>query len=108
MTFSRDEVRAHLDLLLLSIVERGAGHGYEMIQRLRERSGGELDLAEGTLYPALRRLEEGGLLASDWQTVAGRRRRVYRLTGAGREELTRRRREWHLFSGIMARLVETP
>ena len=59
------------------------GHGYAVLQRLRQRSQGVFDLAEGPLYPALHRLERDGLLSSSWSTESGRRHRVYRVTKAG-------------------------
>jgi DNA-binding PadR family transcriptional regulator len=90
----RDAFSGHVDLLLLSVLERGPDHGYALIDALRHRSGGVFDLAEGTVYPALYRLERAGLVASTWREVAGRRRRVYRLTRRGGEALRRRRSEW--------------
>lgn len=106
MSFSREEIRGHLDLMLLSVLEEEPSHGYDVIRALRERTEGELDLAEGTLYPALRRLEADGLLDSEWAVVGGRRRRVYELTEAGQEELERRRDDWFRFATAMRRLVE--
>src|SRR2546421_6151469 len=87
-----DLIRGHLELLVLSVVGSGATHGYAIVEELRRRSGGEFDLPEGTVYPALYRLEGAGLLASDWQEVGGRRRRVYRLTRSGRKALEGKRR----------------
>src|SRR2546429_5858648 len=78
-----EKLKGHLDLLLLSVLSRGPGHGYEVITRLKVRSGGAFQLPEGTVYPALHRLEDAGLLASGWDVVAGRRRRLYHLTAAG-------------------------
>ena len=102
----RGEVlKGHLDLLLLAAVAGEPAHGYLVVERLKERSGGKLELAEGTVYPALYRLERGGLLASRWQTVAGRRRRVYRLTRRGERELARKREEWQAFAGAMQAVV---
>jgi DNA-binding PadR family transcriptional regulator len=72
-------------------------HGYAVIEALRSRSEGAFELAEGTLYPVLHRLEADGLLASSWSEAAGRRRRVYRLTRNGRRALARRREEWSSF-----------
>lgn len=93
-----DQVRGHLDLLLLSILAAGPAHGYAVITSLRERSGGVFDLPEGTVYPALHRLERDGLLASRWDDAAGRRRRLYTITALGQEALAARRREWHTFA----------
>src|SRR5947199_8725821 len=97
-----DLIRGHLDLLILSVVDTGATHGYAIVEELRRRSGGEFDLPEGTVYPALYRLEGAGLLASDWQEVGGRRRRVYRLTRSGSKALEGKRREWSAFAGAGA------
>lgn len=98
-------VRGHLDLLVLAAVDQGATHGYAIAERLRLRTEGNLDLAEGSLYPALYRLEEGGLLKSDWTEANGRRRRVYALTRKGRTALTSKAREWESFSRAVSRVV---
>ena|SRR5664279_2226002 len=91
-----DRVKGHLDLVLLGILSVSPGHGYAVITALRERTEGMLDLTEGSVYPALHRLEDQGLLASDWYPVAGRRRRVYRLSPAGTQALRAERRDWRL------------
>ena len=93
-----EKLRGHLDLLLLAAVAATPAHGYAIISTLRERSDGAFDLPEGTVYPALHRLEEQGLVASAWAAVAGRRRRVYRLTGGGAAALADHRREWRRFA----------
>ncbi len=93
-----EALKGHLDLLLLSVLESGPAHGYAIIEALRQRSGGTFDLPEGTIYPALHRLESDGLLRSDWSDESGRRRRVYQLTNTGREALAHRRDEWRSFS----------
>jgi PadR family transcriptional regulator len=92
-----DVLRGHLQLLLLACLSEGPAHGYVIMERLRERSGGEFDLPEGTIYPLLRRLEGRSLLASRWETASGRQRRVYRLTPRGRKEIAQGKREWHGF-----------
>ena len=97
----RDTAAAHLDILLLRILSHGPAHGYAVISALKETSGGVFDLPEGTVYPLLHRLENAGLLASDWDHSAGRRRRVYRLTARGRARLAAGRREWSRFSAGM-------
>jgi len=73
-------------------------HGYAIVERLRERSGGAFELPEGTVYPALHRLEHAGLLKSYWAPGTTRRRRVYALTAKGRKRLGERRTEWGSFS----------
>jgi PadR family transcriptional regulator PadR len=98
-------LRGHLDLLLLATLERGPRHGYAIVEAIRNASSGAFDLAEGTVYPALYRLESAGLLTSRWTTTAGRRRRVYRLTRRGRTELDRERQEWTAFAGAVRAVV---
>jgi DNA-binding PadR family transcriptional regulator len=100
-----EELKGHLDLLLLSALADGPSHGYLLIERLRARSGGAFDLPEGTVYPALHRLERDGLLSSAWTTGAGRRRRVYRLSRRGRSTLTRRASEWRTFSRAVEAVI---
>jgi DNA-binding PadR family transcriptional regulator len=100
-----EKLKGHLDLLLMSVLSRGPGHGYEVITRLRDRSDGAFELPEGTVYPALHRLEEAGLLASTWDVVSGRRRRIYRLTAAGEAALSAEARQWQEFSGSMTRVL---
>lgn len=100
-----DALRGHLDALIMAVVEPEPRHGYAIAERLAERSGGALDLPTGTLYPALRRLERAGYLASEWGTVSGRRRRTYRLTRAGRHALAGARADWQEFSGIVDGLL---
>jgi PadR family transcriptional regulator PadR len=105
----RGEVlKGHLDLLLLSTVADSPRHGYAIVEELRRRSSGLFDLSEGTVYPALYRLERGGLLQSRWSSEAGRRRRVYSVTRRGRTELERLGREWEAFArGVEAVLAWT-
>ena len=103
-----DLVRGNLDLLLLVIVGDGAGHGYAIIEELRQRSGGEIDLPEGTVYPALHRLERAGLLASSWDTSSGRRRRSYRVTPQGKKAATVKRQELSAFMMAVQRVIEGP
>ena len=98
---SQDMMRGHLDGLVLAVLASGPSHGYGLIEALRDRSGGVFDLPEGSVYPALHRLERAGLVASGWSEVGGRRRRVYRLTAAaaappssGRASGGRSRRRW--------------
>lgn len=103
-----ETLKGHLDLLLLAVLRDGAVHGYEIIRRLAARSDGAFELAEGTVYPALRRLEQEKLLRSRWQTAEGRRRRVYQLTAAGKTALDREEKDWNAFRAAVARVVEVP
>ena len=96
-----DVLKGHLDLLLLAVLADEPAHGYAVVERLKHRSRGAFELAEGTVYPALHRLERMGLLTSGWSVAAGRKRRVYRLTARGRSALDRGRRDWHGFAGAV-------
>ena len=102
----RSEVlKGHVDLLLLSTLRAGPLHGYAVVDKLRGLSEGAFDLAEGTVYPALYRLEAAGLLSSSWTKANGRRRRVYELTNRGRGELARERDEWQAFANAVEAVV---
>jgi DNA-binding PadR family transcriptional regulator len=92
-----EALKGHLDALILAVVAAGPIHGYSIIEELKLRSGGALALPEGTVYPALHRLEGAGMLSSSWSNGA-RRRRIYRLTRRGRRELGARRGEWRQFA----------
>jgi PadR family transcriptional regulator PadR len=98
------DVRGHLDLLLLSVLDEGGPvHGYAVITALRQRSQGAFDLPEGTVYPALQRLERAGLVASHWDESTPRRRRVYQLTDDGRRVHAAKKQEWRGFvAGVQA------
>jgi len=93
-----EALKGHLDLLLLSILANGPAHGYAIIESLRARSEGVFDLPEGTVYPALHRLENQGLLKSSWSEDSGRRKRIYQLTPKGQQALNARQEEWLRFS----------
>ena len=93
-----EALKGHLDLLLLSVLSTGPAHGYAIIELLRTRSDHVFDLPEGTVYPALHRLEDQGLLKSSWSEDTGRRKRVYQLTAKGQQALNKRQDEWLVFS----------
>jgi DNA-binding PadR family transcriptional regulator len=95
-----EALKGHLDALILAVLASEPLHGYAIIAELKHRSGGALALPEGTVYPALHRLERSGLLASRWSD-GGRRRRVYRLTPRGRRALGERRGEWRQFVAVV-------
>jgi PadR family transcriptional regulator, regulatory protein PadR len=96
---NKERLKGHLDLLLLSVLSAGPAHGYAIITALRARSEGTFDLPEGTVYPALHRLEGAGLLSSSWSEAERRKRRVYALTGKGETVLAAERAEWKRFTG---------
>lgn len=104
-----NELRGHLETMVLSVLEHGEAHGYEILQRIERLGSDALKLKEGTLYPALYRLEEGGSLSSKWDTDAARRgprRRLYRLTRKGKAELEKRRASWRHFVTVIGGIVE--
>ena len=88
----------HLEPMLLAILETGPSHGYAIIDELRRRSGGEFDLPEGSVYPALHRLERRRLIESSRVAVNGRERRIYQLTSVGKRSLADGRAEWARFA----------
>ena len=96
-----DVLKNHLELLVLTALKDGPGHGYAIIGAIRERSGGEFELLEGSLYPALHRLERDGLVTSSWSQVSGRKRRVYKLSHKGRAALQEQKRNWRRFERAM-------
>ncbi len=87
-----------LDLLILKTLSLGPEHGWGVAQRIQQMSRSVLQVNQGSLYPALHRLERGGLLTSRWSRATGRRRRVYRLTRKGSEVLADRAHAWREFS----------
>ena len=101
----RELLKGHLDALLLAVLERGPLHGYAVIAALGVRSEGAFELPEGTVYPALHRLQHAGLLASHWTVAEGRRRRVYAITAAGSEALRKQRGEWQRFATAVGAVI---
>jgi DNA-binding PadR family transcriptional regulator len=99
-------LKGHLDVLLLAALEDGPRHGYAVKEALREGSGGRFDLPTGTIYPALHRLEDAGLITGSWSPGDGRRRRTYRLTAAGSRHLHAERGNWREFATAVTTLLE--
>jgi PadR family transcriptional regulator, regulatory protein PadR len=108
----QQRLKGNLDLLLLSTVARGPAHGYAVIAALRDRSEGTFDLPEGTVYPALHRLERAQLLSARWQrgenVDGGRRRKVYVITPAGEVALATERSRWQRFTAGMGAVLNAP
>src|SRR2546421_6282552 len=92
-----DALRGHLETMVLSVLERGEAHGLEILRRLEAAGCGLLHLKEGSLYPALYRLEDARKIEAVWEEGPhgrrGARRRIYRLTGKGKRELTKSRQD---------------
>jgi DNA-binding PadR family transcriptional regulator len=101
-----EELKGHIDTMVLAALRHEALHGYALVQRLKERSDGVFDLGEGTVYPALHRLERDGLVESTWTRVGGRKRRVYALTHAGVDALSERKGAWKSFARGMQALLD--
>lgn len=104
----KDILQGTLDLMVLKTLDTlGSLHGYGIAQRLQQVSGDTLYVNQGTLYPALLRLEQRGWIASKWgQSENNRRARFYALTRAGRRQLTVEEADWRRTSSIMARLLD--
>ncbi len=105
MPLNKDLVAASATPLVLAILNRGESYGYAIIQQVREHSGGEMEWAEGMLYPVLHRLEKKRLVKSHWGTAeTGRRRKYYRLTQKGRTVLAEQRRQWSNIQEMLEKL----
>jgi transcriptional regulator len=100
-------LKGHLDMIVLAALAAGPAHGYAVIEEIKRRSGGAFDLPEGTVYPALHRLQEAGLLSSRWTTApSGRRRRVYTLTRSGQRALADQSAVWQRFTAAIGGLLD--
>lgn len=95
MSINKDLVAASSTPLVLAILAEGDSYGYAILKKVRELSGGALEWTDGMLYPVLHRLERAGLVESRWERAeSGRRRKYYRITEQGREQLADERRQW--------------
>jgi PadR family transcriptional regulator, regulatory protein PadR len=95
VSINKDLVAASSTPLVLAILAEGDSYGYAILQRVRDLSGGDMEWTDGMLYPVLHRLEKAGLIESRWETAGtGRKRKYYRVTEAGREQLAEERRQW--------------
>ncbi len=109
---SGDKLRGHLETMVLSTLERGEAHGLEILHRLEETGCGLLRLKEGSLYPALYRLEAAGEVKAVWEAEShgrrGARRRIYHLTAKGQRKLDEGRIEWQQFVRIIGGILGAP
>jgi PadR family transcriptional regulator, regulatory protein PadR len=101
----RESPRGHLELLLLAILADGPQHGYAVIAELRRRSRDAFDLPEGTVYPALHKLQREGWITGSWSDAGGRPRRTYRITRKGRSALDEQQRSWEAFRAAVSRVL---
>lgn len=103
----RELRRGSLELIVLHLLSGGEAYGYEIVSTLSERTGGVIEVTDGTLYPVLYRLERAGFVSVRWDTSGrGVPRKYYALTDAGRAELAELTREWTRFAGAMAELLD--
>jgi PadR family transcriptional regulator, regulatory protein PadR len=103
--FGRELVRGSLDLMVLSVLAGGKKYGYLIQKEVREASAARVDLAAGTLYPLLHKLEDEGLVKSSWDTSTGRERKWYELTAAGRRRLSAQAQEWADYAACIRQLL---
>ena len=102
MSIPKDLVAASATPIVLSILSRSDSYGYAIIEEVREASGGEMEWADGMLYPILHRLEKKGLVSSYYEiAVNGRKRKYYSLKKSGRQELTELRKHWKDLHNIL-------
>jgi DNA-binding PadR family transcriptional regulator len=104
-----DALRGHLETLVLSVLKQGDAHGFEILKRLEHAGSGALKLKEGSLYPALYRLEADGLVKAEWETGAtprrGPRRRIYHLTAKGSRRLEAARNQFQHFITVVGGIL---
>jgi PadR family transcriptional regulator PadR len=104
-----DQLRGHLENLILAALRNGDAHGFEILKRLETAGSGALRLKEGSLYPALYRLEAGKLVKGSWEDGdndrRGPRRRIYRLTAKGHKRLEQSCGEWKLFVRVIGGIL---
>lgn len=102
----KDQLQGSLDLLILKILQRGPAHGYGLVQRIRQISDEVLRVEEGSLYPALHRMEQADWIVSEWKpSENGRRAKYYKLTPAGRRQLELEEKNWSRVTGAVAKIL---
>lgn len=107
MVKRNEPAKGKIDSLLLGLINQQPMYGYQIIRELEGRSQGYFKCKEGTLYPALHRLEKAGWLAANWQdTTGGRQRRYYHLTDKGRAIFEERRHQWQNFLAAMNTIIK--
>src|SRR5512141_1607362 len=101
-----DLVQGTLEMLILKAVSLGPLHGYGVLLRIQQISGGKLEIQQGSLYPALYRLEHQGAIASEWgESENNRRAKYYRLTSAGRAQLRTETEKWNRTAGVITTIL---
>ena len=108
MSFDRDLVRSIAEPIVLKLVAERAMYGYEIIKEINGRTNDAFQWKEGTLYPCLHRLENQGVIASEWVTPEkGKKRKYYKITSAGKKRLNAKLTEWKAFSSAVETLLAT-
>jgi PadR family transcriptional regulator, regulatory protein PadR len=106
-TRKSDLLQGTLDMLVLKIVSPGPIHGYAIAQRINQISREVLQVQQGSLYPALHRLEKRALLSAEWRQVGGREAKFYSLTRSGRKQLDAEQENWERLAGAVAMILRT-
>ena len=102
-----DNLQGALELLILKVLRRGPSHGYAIASAIQQMSEDVLRVEAGSLYPAVHRMTEAGLLKSEWRkSEVGRRARFYELTARGRRKLEADEKKWHAVSAAVARVLK--
>ncbi|HEY2377121.1 MAG TPA: PadR family transcriptional regulator [Gemmatimonadaceae bacterium] len=105
-TLSKDRLHGTLDALVLKTLNGGPRHGYAIARWLEEATGDAIQIEEGSLYPALYRMERRGWIEAEWGTSeVGRKAKFYRLTNAGRKQLRLETAEWSHFASAVSRVL---
>ena len=103
----KDQLQGTLDLLVLKILAREPMHGYGVVQRIQQVSDDALRVEEGSLYPALHRMEQADWISSEWKaTESGRRAKYYKLTATGRRQLEQEAENWSRVAGSVAKVLK--
>lgn len=107
MNYGRELLKGSTDAILLSLINQTPMYGYQIIKELEKRSNGYFQFKEGTLYPALHRLEKAGLIQGKWQTLpTGQERRYYFITEKGKQVLTEKLTTWRNFSEAVNAIIQ--
>lgn len=102
----KEMLKGSIDLLLLSLIKQRDLYGYEITKLLKQLSDDQYEMSEGTLYPALKRLERKGWIESYWSETQSGRRKYYRITDSGIKELEKKQQDWKLVEQLVQRSSE--
>lgn len=106
MAISKELIRGHTDTIILNILSQGDSYGYQVSKSIRLLSHQQYELNEATLYTTFRRLEKGGAIASYWgDETQGARRKYYKITASGQQQLTTALQEWEFAKDVISQLI---